>query len=149
MIDESRRHIYDYLYGLFFNVVTKNVYERYEPLELTKSDLEEGFIVTRVGDIYDASEFSGETYGLVRCYVEAFVPPVSRGRVDIEKYAQFEDAIDTVINEESVRNDDPEMVYHIQEGSYLSADTDTAIIADNLFHTFIKSFIVDIDVVQE
>lgn len=142
MIDESRRHIYDYLYGLFFNVVTKNVYERYEPLELTKSDLKDGFIVTRVGDIYDASEFNGEAYGTVRCYVEAFIPPVSRGRVDIEKYGQYEDAINTVIDEECTRNDDPTAVYHIQEGSYLSADTDTATVADNMFHTFIKSFVV-------
>ena len=148
MLDNSRKHIYDYLYDLFKGKPTNNVYDRQEPQELTKSDLKDGFIVTSVGGIYDASEFSGQAYGQVRCYVEAFIPPRSRGRLDSDKYEAFETALTDVINE-AIANDDSTKKYHILDGSLLSSDTDSAVLGDNLFFTFIKTFILHIDVQDE
>lgn len=142
MLNESRIDIYDYLYNLFYDVVTKNVYSMREPQELTKSDTTDGFIVIRVGDLIDASEFARQTYGEVRCYVEAFVPPISRGRLDYEKYKTFEDGINAVIE---LAMQDNTGSYHIQEGSVLSSDAEESSTANNSYFTFIKSFIVTID----
>ena len=143
MLNESRIDIYDYLYNIFYDVVTKNVYSMREPQELTKSDTTDGFIVIRVGSLIDASEFSKQAYGEVRCYVEAFVPPISRGRLDYEKYKVFEDAINTAIDlaiEAGGTGD-----YFIQEESLLSSDAEETSTANNTYFTFIKSFIVVID----
>ena len=89
----SRIDIYDYVYNLFYDVVTKNVYSMFEPQELTTSDTNDGFLVIRVGDLYDESEFTCSAYGWARVYVEAYVPPLSRGRLDYTKYQEYEDAI--------------------------------------------------------
>lgn len=143
MLNESRIDIYDYLYNIFYDVVTKNVYSMREPQELTKSDTTDGFIVIRVGDIIDRSEFSKQAYGEVRCYVQAFVPPISRGRLDYEKYKVFEDAINTAISlaiETGGSGD-----YSIQEDNILSSDAEETSTANNTYFTFIKSFIVTID----
>ena len=142
MLNESRIDIYDYLYSIFYDVVTKNVYSMREPQELTKSDTTDGLIVLRVGDLIDASEFVRQTYGEVRCYVEAFVPPISRGRLDYEKYKTFEDGINAVIE---LASQDKTGAYHIEEGSVLSADAEESSTANNSYFTFIKSFIVIID----
>ena len=143
MLNESRIDIYDYLYNLFYDVVTKNVYSMREPQELTKADTTDGFIVIRVGDLIDASEFSRQAYGEVRCYVQAFVPPSSRGRLDYEKYKVFEDGINTAISLaiEAEGNGG----YSIQEDNILSSDAEETSTANNSYFTFIKSFIVIID----
>ena len=143
MLKESRIAVYDYLYNLFYNVVTKNVYPMYEPQELTKSDTENGFLVIHIGDITDASEFTCQAYGWVRCYVEAFVPPMSRGRLDKTKYATFEDSINNVISDEIENGDDD--TYSIEQGSLISADADETSNANNAYFTFIRSFVVNID----
>ncbi len=143
MLKESRIAVYDYLYNLFYNVVTKNVYPMYEPQELTKSDTENGFLVIHVGDITDASEFTCQAYGWVRCYVEAFVPPMSRGRLDKAKYGAFEDSINNVISDEIENGDDD--TYSIEQGSLISADADETSNANNAYFTFIRSFVVNID----
>lgn len=143
MLNESRIDIYDYLYNLFYDVVTKNVYSMREPQELTKSDTTDGFIVIRVGDLIDESEFPMQAYGMVRCYVEAFVPPISRGRLDYEKYKTFEDSINATIDlaiETGCSGD-----YSIEEGSVLSSDGEEISNANNTYFTFIKSFVVIID----
>ncbi len=141
MLNESRIDIYDYLYNLFYDVVTKNVYSMSEPQELTKSDTTDGFLVLHVGNLNDESEFSGQAYGWVRCYVEAYVPPISRGRLDFNKYKDFENAINEVIDNATRQS---QGAYYIQEGSVLSSDADEASTANNAYFTFIKSFIVNI-----
>lgn len=146
MVDESRTNIYDYLYDLFAGVVTENVYEKREPQDLTESDVTNGFLVLHVGELYDAGEFHGETYGWTRCYVEAFIPPISRGRLNRELFKTFEDSINSVIKAESGRNDG---TYTIQEDSLLSMDADETYNANNQFFTFVKSFIVNIDKQQQ
>ena len=97
MIDKSRATIYDYLYTLFYDVVTRNVYSMERPQELTSGDVNDGFLVLRVGTINDDSEFSGAAYVWARVYVDAYIPPKSRGRLDKSKLASFENDIDAVI----------------------------------------------------
>ena len=143
MLNESRIGIYNYLYNLLYGVVSDNVYAMNEPQELTSSDVNDGFIVIRVGDMNDESEFTKETYGWVRCYIEAFVPPISRGRLDYETYAAMEKAIEDVISSEATQRN--RSLYAIEEGSMLSYDADETTNADNQFFVFIKSFIVTID----
>ena len=145
MLNKSRIDIYNYLYNLFFETVTENVYSMNEPQELTPDDTNDGFIVIRVGDVIDDSEFSGEAYGDVRCYVEAFVPPISRGRLDVEKYKAFEDSINDVI---AVATMETGGEYHVREDSVISMDGDVASTANNTYFSFIKSFIVDITQIE-
>lgn len=146
MVEKSRLKIYDYLYNLFYDVVTKNVYSMNTPQELTESDTRDGFLVLHVGSIFDESEFPCEAFGEVRCYVEAFVPPISRGRLDYNKYEEYENAIDDVIAQ-AVQ--DASGTYHIQEDGILSMDDDETANANNAYFTFIKSFIVVIDKQEE
>lgn len=142
MFNESRIDIYDYLYNLFYDVVTKNVYSMSEPQELTASDVKDGFLVIRVGNINDVSEFSREAYGWVRCYVEAYVPPISRGRLDYDKYKEYEDGINDVISSLIGHTDG---TYCVQEDSVISTDTLETNNANNLYYTFVKSFILTIN----
>ena len=142
MFNESRIDIYDYLYNLFYDVVTKNVYSMEVPQELTQSDTQDGFIVIHVGDLNDESEFAHQTYGWARCFVEAFIPPISRGRLDYDKYREFEDAITEVIH---LASDEVIDGYSVQEGSVLSMDGSETTNANNSYFTFIKSFIVNIN----
>ena len=146
MLNESSIELYDYLYRTFYDVVTKNVYSMGAPQELTESDTTEGFIVLHVGDIYDESEFSRQAYGEVRCYVEAFVPPISRGRLDFDKYSTYEDAINNTIHNASKDNSG---VYYIEEDSVIGSGAMETSNANNVFFTFIKSFIVNINATAE
>ena len=142
MVNESRIDIYDYLYELFYDVVTKNVYSINAPQELTESDTRDGFIVINVGDLYDESEFRHQTYGWARCFVEAYIPQFSRGRLDFDKYSEFEDGINDVIHNASLTTVNG---YTVQEDSVLSMDGDETTNANNTYFTFIKSFIVNIN----
>ena len=142
MVNESRTGIYEYLYNLFYGVVTENVYMMNEPQELTQSDATDGFIVVVVGSIYDQSEFSLQAYGFAQCFVIAYVPPISRGRLDEVKYKEFEDGINAVIENATLDNDG---TYYIQNSDILSTDTEASINSDSLFFTFAKSFIVNIN----
>lgn len=146
MLNESRIDIYDYLYNLLYGVVSENVYDMRVPQELTESDATEGFIVIHVGDIVDESEFTGRAFGRVRCYIEAYVPQISRGRVDHDIYALMENSINTVITEQSSID---EGEYYIDKGSVLSSEDDDISNANNAYFTFIKSFIVVIDKQEE
>ena len=142
MVNDSRIGIYDYIYGLLYGVVTENVYSMNEPQELTESDTRDGFIVIIVGDLYDLSEFEGHTYGYARVYVNAYVPPMTRGRLDFEKYQEYETAINDVIKNAT---DTPNTDYYIQQGSVLSMDGVSDSNANNSYYMFTKSFIVVID----
>lgn len=141
MFDDSRIDIYEYLYDLFHGAVTNNVYSMGEPLELTPSDTEEGFMVLYVGNVGDASEFDRAVYGEARCFVEAFIPPISRGRLDYDKYKAFEDAINSVIDLASQESDGK---YQVLKETVISMDAVESSTADNTYFTFIKSFIVTI-----
>lgn len=142
MVNESRIDIYDYLYGLFYNVVSDNVYTMNEPQELTSSDVQDGFIVIYIGSIVDYSEFKDKTYAAARVFVRAFVPPISRGRLDYEMYKAFEDGINSVIKEESENPSSD--VYFIQDDDVLSMD-EAVENANNAYFVFTKSFLVMID----
>jgi len=142
MYNDSRIEIYNYLYGLFYGTVTENVYSMNEPQELTESDTKDGFIVLHVGNIVDESEFDLSAFGSVRCFVEAFVPLISRGRLDVEKYQMFEQRITDVIKD-AVAN--PSGDYYIQDDVILSMDDIETSNANNPYFTFVKSFIVNIE----
>lgn len=142
MVNDSRIDIYDYLYNLFYGVVTKNVYSMFEPQDLTGSDATEGFLVLHVGNIVDESEFSLEAYGWVRCFVQAYIPSMSRGRLNYTKYKEFEDSINNVIEQASLQTDG---TYNIQSDSVLSMDGGEISNSNNLYYTFTKSFIVNIN----
>ena len=86
MVNQSRIDIYDYLYNLIYGVISENVYDMNVPQELTESDTKDGFIVIHVGTMVDESEFDCQAYSRVRCYIEAFVPSISRGRVNRDIY---------------------------------------------------------------
>ena len=143
MIDDSRISIYDYLYNLFFGVVTENVYSMNEPQELTESDVKDGFLVTHVGNIVDESEFSLQALGRVRCFVEAFIPLISRGRLDVDKYREFEEGITTVVRNASEHADENEK-YYIVDDEIISMDGAEISNANNAYFTFIKSFVINI-----
>lgn len=144
MLDKSRCNIYDYLYGLFYGTLTENVYIIGEPQELEESDRNDGFLVIRVGEINDDSEFDSEAYGWARCFVEAYIPTVTRGRVDVDKFKEFEDGIESVISLaiDSTTDDD---TYYIENSSVISSDAEEVSNANNTFFVFIKSFVVVID----
>ena len=142
MLDISRIGVYDYVYNLLYDVVTTNVYSMNEPQELTQSDVNDGFVVIRVGELNDASEFTANAYGWARVYIDAYVPPISRGRLDFEKYKAFEDAINQVIEQAT---QDASGTYYIQDGSVLSMDNNAESNANNAYFMFVKSFVVMID----
>ena len=143
MVKPSRSDIYNYLYDLFYGVVTENVYEMKIPTELTSSDTQDGFIVIYVGNVIDLSEFPEQAYGEVRCYVQAFIPQISRGRVNHDIYSLFENSINNVITDAS--EGDTTGTYHIEKDSVISADDIKESDADNSYFTFVKSFIVNIE----
>lgn len=137
MFNDSRIDIYDFLYGLFYDTVTRNVYKMGEPTENNESDTKDGFITLRVGVLNDDSEFDGDAYGWARCYVTAYVPKKSRGRIDDEKYRLFENGINTVIRLASESRDDD---YYILKDSELSTDDDEISQKGNQYHIYRKIF---------
>ena len=143
MIDESRIGIYNYVYKLLYGVVSENVYSMNEPQELTDSDTKDGFIVIRVGDLYDNSEFRCEAYAQVRVFVEAYVPTISRGRLDKAKYKSFEDSINAVIAEEMSNGTNEH--YSIESDGVLSMESNADTNANNTYYMFVKSFLVTIN----
>lgn len=143
MVNESRNDLNDYLYGLFYNSVSKNVYPKDVPTELTPSDTHDGFIVLRASSINDIGEFRKETSATVRCYVEVYVPVISRGRYNRVLYKQYEDAVNSVIDAEIANPSNG--TYTILDEGLLSYDDDEHSDGDNRYMLFIKSFLVLID----
>lgn len=142
-MNESRIDIYNYIYGLLFGVVSDNVYSMNEPQELTESDTTDGFIVIRVGDMYDASEFRGQTYGWARVSVVAYIPPISRGRIDKAKYKSFESGINDAINAEMDNGSNEH--YTIESEGVISTEFIDENNANNAYYVYVKSFIVTIN----
>ena len=142
MFNESRIDIYNFLYGLFYDTITRNVYRMGEPTENSESDTTDGFLVIQVGVMNDDSEFDGDAYGWARCYVTAYIPKRSKGRLDAEKYKTFEDGINTIVKLASEsRNAD----YYVLKGSELSVDDVETTQKGNQYHIYRKSFVVVID----
>lgn len=113
-----------------------------EPTENSESDTTDGFLVIQVGVMNDDSEFDGDAYGWARCYVTAYIPKRSKGRLDTEKYKTFEDGINTIVKLASEsRNAD----YYVLKGSELSVDDVETTQKGNQYHIYRKSFVVVID----
>lgn len=146
MIDKSRIALYDYLYSLLHGVVTNNVHSMGEPSETTQDEADNGFVVTKVGDIEDESEFEGNAYAWARCYIYAYVPKMSRGRLHKKKYKEYEDAIlDVIKNAETHQDSD----YYIMPETTISMDDNANTQKGNQYNLFVKSFIVVINEKQE
>ena len=140
--DNSRISIYNYLSDLFSSV-TQNIYSMEVPTVNTDDDTTNGFIVTKVGDLKDASEFESDCYGWARCFVTAYVPKASRGRLNKQLYATFENGINDVIKANTGLNNNGG--YYIMEDSVLSMDDSEHSQKGNQYHVFVKSFVVIID----
>lgn len=141
MLNASRIEIYDFIYDLIYDdEVLKNVYKMSEPQELNESDVKDGFVVIRVGEINDASEFDKEAFGSTRVFIEAYIPPKQRGRLNEEMYEKYENAI-----EEAIQNAPNDGTYFISNGTTLSSDVEETRNANNIFFTFIRSFVLLID----
>ena len=143
MMNESRANIYKFIEDMLINDVTQNVYLVNEPQELTQSDVTNGFIVVRVGDLNDASEFDCQAYGWARVFIEAYIPPKSRGRLNTQIYESFESGINMVIKKSQKEQRDA--MYWIRNDSILSTDAIDYATANNTFFVFVKSFVVMID----
>lgn len=142
MLDAATTKVLDYLYGIFESTVNGNLYSMYEPKELLKADTEKGFAVIRAGQINNESEFGNSAYGWVRCYIDVYVPPMSRGRLDYDTAGDLESKVLTAIDNEIANGTSD--TYSIRSGSMLSTQSDNSN-ADNEYFVFVKSFIVDID----
>ena len=143
MLNESRKAVYDYISGLVSGVVTNNVHRLEVPTELTESELRNGFIVIRIGELNDESEFRDSAYGWARCYIDAYIPLRSRGRFNGDAYGTFEDAIYMALRNATLT--DSESTYWVMEDSFISYDYAESNINGNSFHVMTKSFIVNID----
>lgn len=141
-MNDSRIGIYEYIESILTSV-TENVYLMNEPQELTDSDTTEGFIVIRVGDLVDAGEFRDSTFGYATVFIECYVPPITRGRLDVAKYRQMEADVNAAIRRAAEEDTDGE--YYIVEDSILSADSNAENNANNAYYMFLKSFIVEIN----
>lgn len=142
MYSITRTELYGFVYDLVYDEeVCKNVYLANEPQELTESDVNDGFVVIRIGSVSDDSEFTEEAYGRVRVYIEAYVPPKSRGRLDTDKMLAYEDAISLAVRRASQSSDG----FAVLEDSMLSSDIYEETNANNQYFVFIKSFVVLID----
>ena len=145
MVKDSRIGVYKYVEEILSSV-SENVYLMAEPQELTESDTKDGFIVISIGELVDASEFAGHAFGYARVFIECFVPTMSRGRVDVVKYEQLENGINKAVSDAS---EDSDGSYWIQPDSYISSDMFEESNANNAYHLFVKSFIVEIDETEE
>ena len=142
MVEESRIALYEYLKSVFADV-TQNIYSMRVPTENTTDDTKNGFIVIEIGAIFDESEFDLQSYGEVRCFVTAYVPQKTRGRLDTTKYAAFENSINAALRTEI---DNPSSdVYYIQSDRILSMDDNEDSQKGNQYNVFVKSFIVTIN----
>lgn len=142
MVNDKRNEIYDFLYSMFYGIVSNNVYRMGRPQELTQSDLNDGFIVLRCGQVNDESEFYRNVYNWCRVYVELYIPPKSRGRLNNNKFQEFESAISRELNrwENGKVSEDG---FSIDIDSLISSDEFlTATNKDNPFHVVYHSFIV-------
>lgn len=134
----SRKNLYSYVASMFVGIV-KGIY-KHMPTALSPEDTTNGFIVLRMGNIDDSSEFYGNTYAKTRIYVECYVPDVNttttNGVMSTTKYDTMQQAVDDKIDAECEKVN---QTYTISRESILSSD-DTYVNKAVSFMVYITSF---------
>ncbi len=134
----SRKNLYSYVASMFVGIV-KGIY-KHMPTSLSPEDTTNGFIVIRMGNIDDSSEFYGNTYAKTRIYVECYVPDVNtsttNGVMSTTKYDTMQQAVDDKIDAECEKVN---QTYTISRESILSSD-DTYVNKAVSFMVYITSF---------
>lgn len=134
----SRKNLYSYVASMFVGIV-KGIY-KHMPTALSPEDTTNGFIVIRMGNIEDSSEFYGNTYAKTRIYVECYVPDVNttttNGVMSTTKYDTIQQAVDDKIDAECEKVN---QTYTISRESILSSD-DTYVNKAVSFMVYITSF---------
>lgn len=134
----SRKNLYSYVASMFVGIV-KGIY-KHMPTALSPDDITNGFIVLRMGNIDDSSEFYGNTYAKTRIYVECYVPDVNtsttNGVMSTTKYDAMQQAVDDKIDAECEKVN---QAYTISRESILSSD-DTYVNKAVSFMVYITSF---------
>lgn len=134
----SRKNLYSYVANMFVGIV-KGIY-KHMPTSLSPEDTTNGFIVIRMGNIDDSSEFYGNTYAKTRIYVECYVPDVNtsttNGVMSTTKYDTMQQAVDDKIDAECEKVN---QTYTISRESILSSD-DTYVNKAVSFMVYITSF---------
>lgn len=134
----SRKNLYSYVASMFVGIV-KGIY-KHMPTALSQEDTTNGFIVIRMGNIDDSSEFYGNTYAKTRIYVECYVPDVNttttNGVMSTTKYDAMQQAVDDKIDAECEKIN---QTYTISRESILSSD-DTYVNKAVSFMVYITSF---------
>ena len=134
----SRKNLYSYVASMFVGIV-KGIY-KHMPTALSPDDTTNGFIVIRMGNIEDSSEFYGNTYAKTRIYVECYVPDVNtsttNGVMSTTKYDAMQQAVDDKIDAECEKVN---QTYTISRESILSSD-DTYVNKAVSFMVYITSF---------
>lgn len=134
----SRKNLYSYVASMFVGIV-KGIY-KHMPTALSPEDTTNGFIVIRMGNIEDSSEFYGNTYAKTRIYVECYVPDVNttttNGVMSTTKYDAIQQAVDDKIDAECEKVN---QTYTISRESILSSD-DTYVNKAVSFMVYITSF---------
>lgn len=141
MFDSSRMAIYEYLCSVLADV-TSNIHPMHKPKELSQDEVKNGFIVIKLDDINDESEFSKETYGWVSVAIEAYVPTKKRGRLNSQLFDTFESAIDSAI-ESAIESRNTN--YGINERTILSKDFLEDDNANNVYSVYVKTFVLTIE----
>lgn len=140
MVSKNRADIYEYLYGVFSNAMTNNVYFVNAPQDLTDKDANDGFVVLRVGEIRDESEFSRSAFARARCYAYAYTRANKRGKLDFPTYKSLETSVEQTIQNAANKGG----AISILNDTVISMDTAEFSNADNPFFVFAKSFVVSI-----
>jgi len=134
----SRKNLYSYVASMFVGIV-KGIY-KHMPTALSPDDITNGFIVLRMGNIDDSSEFYGNTYAKTRIYVECYVPDVNtsttNGVMSTTKYDTMQQSVDDKIDAECEKVN---QTYTISRESILSSD-DTYVNKAVSFMVYITSF---------
>lgn len=140
MIDARRSPLYDYVYSLFHGRVTDYIYPIEMPSNLTEEDAN-GFMVIRMADVRDRSEFKLKAYAEVRVTIEMYTKAKDRGRLDKPQYEKYEDLITQVLNEEDAKSNPN---YEIDMDSILSTDDIYNDDKNNIFYIYFVSFVIKI-----
>ena len=139
----SRKDIYSYVATLFTSVTT-NIFRGEAPKSLGGTCATAGFMVLRLNELRDESEFDMEAYGRVRMNVEFYVPSVKTsnagGVMNTSKFDDAQSAIDAIVSAECNKRN---QTYTISRDGILSFD-DFYSNSANTFHVYITSFIITI-----
>ena len=139
----SRKDLYLYVVDMLYDI-TKNVYPKEIPTTLSSDAVSNGFIVIRMLQMKDFSEFDLDTYVQVRVSVECYVPNINttdtQGRLSTKKFDDMQKAVDAKIKAECEKVN---QTYSISRDGILSED-DTYTNKACSFSVYITSFLVTI-----